>query len=524
MKNTKNFASRWGFILASVGSAVGMANVWGFPNKLGSNGGGAFLLIYLLFVFIFSYVGLPAEFAMGRHAATGTLGAYEKAWSTRGKGAGKAGGLLGWLPLAGSLCIAFGYAVIVTYILKALVDSLVGTLMTADTASWFGTFSSTPYSVIPYHIIVVVGTLLTLYLGAHSIEKTNKIMMPLFFIIFLILAVRVAMLPGVSEHSNKRSYHEIRRASDRLCKEHGLSVIVPGRDKGKSYIEHQAAQNGTSYKAKLKAAIDRLIPVSSSLEDLLARLQREGYEIKRGKYISARAPDQERFTRLKTLGADYTEAAVVSRIAGGPRPSRQPQQRSGKVSLLIDIQNNIKAQQSAGYQRWATIENLKRAAATMNFLTEHGIGSYEELVERCDAVAAASIRTRESLRDTEQRIADHALLGKQIDTYRKLKPVYDRYKASKDKEKFLRGFESEIILFEAAAREIKKAGLTKLPSSDKVKAELEGLSARKAALQTELRKIQREEKEYDTLRQNVDALLERPKEQEQQRQRSNDLE
>ena len=185
-------------------------------------------------------------------------------------------------------------------------------------------------------------------------------------------------------HSNKRSYHEIRRASDRLCREHGLSVIVPGRDKGKSYIEHQAAQNGTSYKAKLKAAIDRLIPVSSSLEDLLARLQREGYEIKRGKYISARyigvpakshdfvgeggatervsfSPQggneryavcddaQERFTRLKTLGADYTEEAVASRIAGGPRPSRQPRQRSGKVSLLIDIQNNIKAQQSAGY-------------------------------------------------------------------------------------------------------------------------------------------------------------------------------
>ena len=325
-------------------------------------------------------------------------------------------------------------------------------------------------------------------------------------------------------HSNKHSYHEIRRASDRLCREHGLSVIVPGQDKGKSYIEHQAAQNGTSYKAKLKAAIDRLIPASSSLEDLLARLQREGYEIKRGKYISARAPDQERFTRLKTLGADYTEEAVVSRIAGGPRPSRQPQQRSGTVSLLIDIQNNIKAQQSAGYQRWATIENLKRAAATMNFLTEPGIGSYEELEERCDAVAAASIRTRESLRDMEQRITDLILLGKQIDTYRKLKPVYDRYKASKDKEKFLRGFESEIILFEAAAREIKKAGLAKLPSSDKLKAELDGLSARKTALQTELRKIQREEKEYDTLRQNVDALLERPKEQEQQRQRSNDLE
>ena len=309
-------------------------------------------------------------------------------------------------------------------------------------------------------------------------------------------------------HSNKRSYHEIRRASDRLCKEHGLSVIVPSQNKGKSYIEHQAAQNGTSYKAKLKASIDRLIPMSSSLEDLLARLQqREGYEIKRGKYISVRAPGQERFTRLKTLGADYTEEAVASRIAGGPRPSRQPRQRRGKVSLLIDIQNNIKAQQSAGYQRWATIENLKRAAATMNFLTEHGIGSYEELVERCDAVSATSIRTRESLRDTEQRIANLSLLGKQVDTYRKLKPVYDRYKASKDKEKFLRGFESEIILFEAAAREIKKAGLTKLPSAEKLKAELDGLAVRKTALQAELRKIQREEKKYDTIHQNVDALL-----------------
>lgn len=199
MKSTRNFASRWGFILASVGSAVGMANVWGFPNKLGSNGGGAFLLIYLMFVVIFSYVGLPAEFAMGRRAATGTLGAYENAWATRGKTAGKVGGLLAWLPLAGSLCIALGYAVIVTYILKALVDSLVGTLMSADAGAWFGAFSSTPYGVILYHVIVVVGTLLTLYLGARSIEKTNKIMMPLFFIIFLILAVRVAMLPDVSE-------------------------------------------------------------------------------------------------------------------------------------------------------------------------------------------------------------------------------------------------------------------------------------------------------------------------------------
>ena len=141
-----------------------------------------------------------------------------------------------------------------------------------------------------------------------------------------------------------------------------MSVIVPGRDKGKSYIEYQTAQNGTSYKAKLKAAIDRLLLGCTDLEDLFRRLQREGYELKRGRYMSARAPGQERLTQLKTLGADYAEKALTARIASKPSPSRQPKQRTGRPSLLIDIQNNIKAQQSAGYKHWATIENLKRAA------------------------------------------------------------------------------------------------------------------------------------------------------------------
>ena len=132
-------------------------------------------------------------------------------------------------------------------------------------------------------------------------------------------------------HSNKRSYHEIQSASDRICKEHGLSVIIPGKDKGKSYIEHQAARAGTSYKAALRKAIDRLIPGCADFEDLLLRLQREGYEIKRRKYVSCRAPGQERFTRMKTLGVDYSEETIISRIAGGSRPSKQPKQHDGRI-------------------------------------------------------------------------------------------------------------------------------------------------------------------------------------------------
>ena len=138
MEHKKNtaFFSRWGFILSAVGSAVGMANVWGFPAKMGANGGGAFLLAYLFFVTLFSTVGLSAEYAIGRRSRTGTLGSYEKAWESRSPKLGKTGGLLGWLPLAGSMCIAIGYAVIISYVLKAFFQSVTGELMSVDTGAW----------------------------------------------------------------------------------------------------------------------------------------------------------------------------------------------------------------------------------------------------------------------------------------------------------------------------------------------------------------------------------------------------
>ena len=195
----RQFASRWGFILSAVGSAVGMANVWGFPAKMGANGGGAFLVAYLIFIALFSVVGLSAEYAIGRRAKTGTLGAYKAAWATCGKKMGSAGGLLGALPLAGSLCIAIGYAVIISYVLKAFYCSVTGELMHVETDAWFQGFSGKDLSVVPFHIIVVVVAALTLLLGAKSIEKSNKVMMPVFFVVFLILAVRVAFLPGAAK-------------------------------------------------------------------------------------------------------------------------------------------------------------------------------------------------------------------------------------------------------------------------------------------------------------------------------------
>lgn len=289
-----------------------------------------------------------------------------------------------------------------------------------------------------------------------------------------------------------------------------MSVIIPGQDKGKSYIERQAAHTGTSYKAKLKSAIDQLIPASADFDDLLIRLQREGYEVKRGKFVSCRASDQERFTRLKTLGIDYTEEAITSRIAGASRPSRMPKQRDDRIKLLMDIQSK----QGAGLQHWAKLQNLKQAAKTMNFITEHGIDTYDELENKLATLTDQCDSTLASIKAAEGRIEELTLIAKYSDTYRKCRPVYDRYKQSGDKEKFLRGHESEITLFEAAARELKRLGTVPIPSVDCVEAELAELAIRKDTLYAGYNAAKQQLREMETIKQNIDSLLPVQKEQE----------
>ena len=304
-------------------------------------------------------------------------------------------------------------------------------------------------------------------------------------------------------HSNKRSYHFIHRTSDRICKEHGLSVIVPGQEKGKSYVEHQAVRNGTSYKVKLKSAIDRLLPTCTDLEDLLRRLQEEGYEIRRGKYISCRASNQERFTRLKTLGVDYTEEALVAKIAGRTRPSKQPRARDDRIQRIAVIQGN----QSPGLQHWAKLQKLKEGAKTLNYLAEHGIDSYEALGNRLVELNTAVDDSLASIKAVEGRIAELNLIAKYATTYRKCRPIYNRYRKSEDKEKFLLGYESEIILFEAAARELKRLGAVPMPATERLEAELSELTVRKGTLYAQYTAAKQQVKEYDTIKQNLDILL-----------------
>ena len=309
-------------------------------------------------------------------------------------------------------------------------------------------------------------------------------------------------------NSNKRSYYGIRNMSDKLCRENGLSVVVPGKgSKGKSYAEYQAEKTGTSWKGKLKTAVDALIPQVSSFEELLTRLQAAGYEIKPGKYVSCRAPGQERFTRLKTLGADYTEEAIRERIAGKrTRAAKAPREQRG-VSLLIDIENSIKAAQSKGYEQWAKIHNLKQAAKTMNFLTENKIEQYADLVSRIEEMAAESGQAADALKNAEKRLADMAVLIKNVSTYQKTKPVYDAYRKARNREKYRAGQEQAIILHEAAARSLKAAGIVKLPNLAALQSEYEALQAQKEALYADYGKLKKKVREYDIIKQNIDSIL-----------------
>ena len=305
--------------------------------------------------------------------------------------------------------------------------------------------------------------------------------------------------------SNRRSYAYIRRTSDRLCKEHGLSVVMPGQDRGKSYAEWDAHRKGTSWKAKLKAAIDAAIPQAKDFDDFLRLLQEQGYEVKRGKYISFRAPGQGRFTRCKTLGEAYTEEAITERIKG--RFVERKPKETRKISLRIDLENSIKAQQSAGYEKWAKLHNLKQAARTLNFLTEHEIDSYPDLESRVAEITTASTEAAAALKAAERRLAEMAVLIKDVTTCKELRPLVQEYQRAAEKKQFRRRHEGTLILYEAADKALKEQGFQKLPDLYALKNEYKQLAEQKDQLQRQYAEAKRQMQEYGIIKQNVDGIL-----------------
>ena len=308
--------------------------------------------------------------------------------------------------------------------------------------------------------------------------------------------------------SYKRIYYDMREVSDRLCKENGLSVIPPSQNKGMGYKEYTEAKRGTSWKQKLKQTIDRLVITAKDYDDFLQLMQEAGYEIKTGKYISFRAEGQERFTRSKTIGENYTEERIKERIAGRtPRRNRRQTVPKG-ISLIGDIQERIRLIDSKGYEYKAKLTILKEAARTLNYLTENNLLQYPDLEKKVEDVHSSYDRTGKELKGVEARLREVQPLIKNISNYQRLKPVYDAFQRAKDKPSFKAKHEAELVIFEAARSTLlAMQGDEKLPSLKTLQAEQQRLLEEQQRLYDERAKLKKEVKQIETIKSNVDTFL-----------------
>ena len=308
--------------------------------------------------------------------------------------------------------------------------------------------------------------------------------------------------------SYKRIYYDMREVSDRLCKENGLSVIPPSQNKGMGYKEYTEAKRGTSWKQKLKQTIDRLVITAKDYDDFLRLMQKAGYEIKTGKYISFRAEGQERFTRSKTISENYTEERIKERIAGRT-PRRSQRQTTPKgISLIGDIQERIRLIDSKGYEHKAKLTILKEAARTLNYLTENNLLQYADLEKKVEDIHSSYDRTGKELKGVEARLREVQPLIKNISNYQRLKPVYDAFQKAKDKPGFKAKHEAELVIFEAARSTLlAMQGDEKLPSLKTLKAEQAQLFEEQERLYAERNRLKKEAKQIETIKSNVDTFL-----------------
>ena len=308
--------------------------------------------------------------------------------------------------------------------------------------------------------------------------------------------------------SYKRIYYDMREVSDRLCKDNGLSVIPPSQNKGMGYKEYTETKRGTSWKQKLKQTIDRIVITAKDYDDFLRLMQEAGYEIKTGKYISFRAKGQDRFTRSKTIGENYTEERIKERIAGRT-PRRSQRQTTPKgISLIGDIQERIRLIDSRGYEYKAKLTILKEAARTLNYLTENSLLQYADLEKKVEDVHSSYDRTGKELKGVEARLREVQPLIKNISNYQRLKPVYDAFQKAKDKPSFKAKHEAELVIFEAARSTLlAMQGDEKLPSLKTLQAEQQRLLEEQQRLYDERAKLKKEVKQIETIKSNVDTFL-----------------
>ena len=303
----------------------------------------------------------------------------------------------------------------------------------------------------------------------------------------------------------------IRRLSDTLCIQNGLSIIEQPKGRGKSYNKWLGNEAKTSQRDGLREAIDAaLARQPKDFEELLTMLQRGGWEVKRGKRISLKGKGQERFKRLDSLGEDYSEAALRAIIAGEkehhPREKKTVQPMR-QVNLLVDIQAKLQAGKGAGYERWAKVFNLKQMAQTLNYLSENNLMNIEDLTAKTDAATARVHELQVTIRETEKRMAElHALKG-HIINYVKTREVYAAYRMAGYSKKFVAEHEQEIKLHQAAKEAFSALGTQKIPKVKEIQAEYDALREKKKQAYAAYHQAQDEMRQLLTVRANVERIL-----------------
>ena len=303
----------------------------------------------------------------------------------------------------------------------------------------------------------------------------------------------------------------IRRLSDTLCIQNGLSIIEQPKGHSKSYNKWLGNEAKTSQRDGLREALDAaLARQPKDFEELLTMLQRGGWEVKRGKRISLKGKGQERFKRLDSLGEDYSEAALRAIIAGEkehhPREKKTVQPMR-QVNLLVDIQAKLQAGKSTGFERWAKVFNLKQMAQTLNYLSENNLMNIEDLTAKADAATARVHELQVTIRETEKRMAElHALKG-HIINYVKTREVYVAYRMAGYSKKFVAEHEQEIRLHQAAKEAFSALGTQKIPKVKAIQAEYDALREKKKQAYAAYHQAQDEMRQLLTVRANVERIL-----------------
>jgi len=308
----------------------------------------------------------------------------------------------------------------------------------------------------------------------------------------------------------------LRRVSDRICLEHRLSIVEKPKPSRGSYADWLGEEKSLTFQEKLRRSIDEVLEKSPpDFETFLAEMEALAYEVGRRNLLSFRGPGQEKFTRCraKTLGEDYTEEAIRARLAG--RRSA-PLRRAGalesmpdSLTLLIDIEAKLRDGKGAGYERWATIFNLRQAAQTLAYLQENNIG-YDELVEKTAAATARFNTISDRMKELESALKDNAAMQKHIVTYAKTRATYIVYRKAGYSKKFRETNEADILLHQAAKNHFDALGLKKLPTVKSLRADYaEQLEEKKKAYR-EYRQARDEMKKLLVIQENVNRLLDIP--------------